>query len=162
MRLTIDDLLMVKVSALVARGEIKPGDKTALIRFSDDGVEHRVGVKVWLFGNGGFWARLGCPRCGGWAQRLRLLNDIPACGECVRQSGLIYRSQATRTEKRHAVTAPVRIARLNGDGPFRVHRPSRKVERRARVEAALRRSIIVVRQYGIDEFERRVKRLSRT
>ena len=162
MKLTIDDLLMVKVSTLVARGDIKPGDKTVLVRFSDDGSEYVVGVKPWRFASGGFGAFFVCPGCGGGAQRLRLLDDRPACGKCVRTTGLIYRSQATRTEKRHAVTAPARIAKLNGDGPFRVHRPSRKVEHRARVEAALRRSIIVTRQYGHDEFEQRVKRLSRT
>jgi hypothetical protein len=161
MKRTIDDLPLIKVSALVAAGTIKPDAKTALIRFGDDEVEHRVGVKVWRFGNGGFWARLGCPRCGGWAQRLRLLDDMPACGECVRSSGLIYRSQSIRTEKRHEVTAPKRIERLNGGGPRRVHQPGRRVALRARVEAALRRSIIVARQYGHDEFEQRVKRLSR-
>lgn len=161
MRLTIDDLAMVKVAAFVARGEIASGDKTALIRFSDDGVEHRVGVRTSRLPAGGFWMKFICPRCGGNAQRLRLLDDIPACGKCVRASGLIYRSQATRTEQRHLVTAPSRIERLNGGGPFRVHRPTRKVEHRARVEAALRRSIIVVRQYAHDEFEQRVKRLTR-
>ena len=83
--------------------------------------------------------------------------DKPACGACVRASGLIYRSQATRTEKRYAVTAPPRIARLNGGGPFRVHRPGRKVERRAVVEFKLRRSIMVARRFGVEEFEKRVK-----
>jgi hypothetical protein len=112
MERTIDDLPMVKVSTLVAAGDIKPGDTAARIRFVDDGVEYVVGVKPWRFKSGGFGAFLVCLRCGGGAQRLRLLDDIPACGKCVRESGLIYRSQATRTEKRHLVTAPVRIGSM--------------------------------------------------
>jgi len=157
MKLTIDDLLMVKVSTLVARGDIKPGDKTVLVRFSDDGSEYVVGVKPWRFASGGFGAFFVCPGCGGGAQRLRLLDDRPACGKCVRTTGLIYRSQATRTEKRYAVTAPPRIAKLNGGGPCRVHRPGRKVERRANVELKLRRSILIARRFGVEEFEKRVK-----
>jgi hypothetical protein len=34
----------------------------------------------------------------------RALNGRPARGKCVRASGLIYRSQSVRTEKRHKVT----------------------------------------------------------
>jgi hypothetical protein len=161
MERTIDDLPMVKVSTLVAAGDIKPGDTAARIRFVDDGVEYVVGVKPWRFKSGGFGAFLVCLRCGGGAQRLRLLDDIPACGKCVRESGLIYRSQATRTEKRHLVTAPVRITRLNGDGPLRTRRPGRKLERRAIMEAMLKRSLLVPRYFGVAEFEERVKRLER-
>jgi hypothetical protein len=121
MKLTIDDLLMVKVSTLVARGDVKPGDKTVLVRFSDDGSEYVVGVKPWRFRNGGFAAFLVCPGCGGGAQRLRLLDGQPACGACVRGSGLIYRSQSVRTEeRRQLVTAPVRITKLNASGSFRI------------------------------------------
>jgi hypothetical protein len=158
MERTIDDLPMLKVSTLVARGDINRNTRTASIRFSDDGVEYVVDVVVQSLPAGGFWAKFICPRCGGHAQRLRLLDDQPACGKCVRASGLIYRSQATRTEQRHAVTAPKRIAMLNGDVQLRVHQPGRKVERRASVEAALKRSLIVPRLFGIAEFERKARR----
>jgi hypothetical protein len=64
---------------------------------------------------------------------------------------LIYRSQATRTEKRHLVTAPPRIARLNSERPLRVHpRPGRTFDGRANIEFALRRSRIVARKHGVD------------
>ena len=159
MKLTIDDLPMVKVATLVARGEIGRDARAVTIRFSDDGVEYGVGVRASGLPAGGFWMKFICPRCGGGAQRLRLLDDQPACGACVRGSGLIYRSQSIRTEKRHAVTAPKRIAKLNGDVPFRIHRPNRNIERRARVEAALKRSLIVPREFGIAEFERKARRL---
>ena len=157
MERTIDDLPLVRASTLVANGLIKRDATTTRIRFADDGVEYQVGVRVRIFKNNGFWARFKCPRCDGSAQRLRLLGDKPACGACVRASGPIYRSQSVRTEKRYAVTAPPRIARLNGGGPCRVHRPGRKVERRANVELKLRRSILIARRFGVEEFEKRVK-----
>ena len=132
MRRTIDDLPLVRVATLVAFGEIERGAKTARVRFGDDGIEYQVGVTLRRFMNGGFWAVLVCPRCGGGAQRLRLIDDQPACGKCVRAEGLIYRSQSVRTEKRHLVTAPPRLARLNSDKPLRVHaRPGRMLDRRA-------------------------------
>ena len=121
MKRTIDDLPVVRASTFVAHGDIRRDAKTARVRFGDDGVEYQVGVRLRRFRNGGFWAMLVCPRCGGGAQRLRLLDDRPACGKCVRASGLIYRSQSVRTEKRHTVTAPPRLARLNSDRPLRVH-----------------------------------------
>jgi hypothetical protein len=152
---TIDDLPMVRVSTLVAHGYIARGAVTALIRFGDDGIEYEVGVRMTQFPNGGFWAQFVCPRCDGGSQRLRLLDDRPACGACVKASGLIYRSQSVRTEKRHMVTAPPRIARLNSDKPLRVHaRPGRTFDGRANMELALKRSLIVARRAKIAQFEK--------
>ena len=128
MERTIDDLPLVFASTLVANGLIKRDATTTRIRFAADGVKYQVGVRVRIFKNNGFWARFVCPRCNGSAQRLRLLGDKPACGACVRASGLIYRSQATRTEKRYEVTAPPRIARLNSGGA--VSRSSARAEGR--------------------------------
>ncbi len=152
MKTRIDDLLMVRVSTLVANGNIRRDAVTALIRFGDgDGVEYRVGVRVRSFPSDGFWAMFVCPRCAGGAQRLRLLDGKPACSKCARASGLRYRSESTSTEVRHLVTAPPRIARLNSDGPLRVHpRPGRMLDRRANLEFALRRSRIVARKHGVD------------
>jgi hypothetical protein len=150
MKRTIDDLPLVRVATFVALGEIGQDAKTARVRFGDDGVEYQVGVKVRRFRNGGFWAMLVCPQCGGGAQRLRLLDDRPVCGKCVRASGLIYRSQATRTEKRHTVTAPPRLAMLNGDRPLRARpRAGRTIDGRANIEFALRRSRIVARKHCV-------------
>jgi hypothetical protein len=84
----------------------------------------------------------------GGSQRLRLLDGQPACSKCVRASGLIYRSQSIRTEKRHAVTAPPRIALICRDTPMRVNaRPNRVAERRMNAKNALRRSLIVARAW---------------
>jgi hypothetical protein len=157
MKRTIDDLPMVRVATLVALGEIRRDAKTACVRFGDDGVEYQVGVRLRRFRNSGFWAMFICPRCGGGSQRLRLLDDRPACGKCVRASGLIYRSQSVRTENRRAVTAPPRLTQLNSERPLRVHpRPGRMLDRRANMELALKRSLIVERRTKVAQFEKDV------
>ena len=51
-----------------------------------------------------------------------------------------------------------RIALLDGDKPARVNpRPGRKLDRRANLEAKLRRSLIVARQFAIDEHDKMLK-----
>ena len=157
MRTRIEDLPIIRVSILVANGYIGRDAVTALVRFSYDGVEHGVGVRVRRFRNGGFWAMLVCPGCGGGAQRLRLLEDRPACGKCVRASGLRYRVESTASKDRDLLTAPERIARLNGDKPARVNpRPGRRLDRRAPIGAALKRWLLVARRCGIAEFEKKL------
>ena len=157
MRIRIEDLPLVRVSTLVANGYIRRDAVTALIRFGDEGVQYGVGVRVRCFRNGGFWAMLVCPRCNGGAQRLRLLDNAPACGKCVRASGLRYRVESTAAKDRHSLTAPERIARLNGDKPARVNpRPGRKLDRRAPIEAALKHSLLVARRRGIAQFEKKL------
>jgi hypothetical protein len=121
MRTRIEDLPLVHASTLVASGYITRDAVTALIRFGDESVEYAVGVRVRRFRNGGFWAILVCPRYNGGAQRLRLLDSAPACGKCVRASGLRYRVESTAAKDRHLLTAPDRIAKLNGDKPARVN-----------------------------------------
>ena len=60
-----------------------------------------------------------------------------------------------RTEKRHAVTAPPRIARSASDKPLRVYaRPGRTFDGRANMELALKRSLIVKRRAKIEQFEK--------
>jgi hypothetical protein len=151
MKRTIDDLPMVRVSTLVAHGYIARGAVTAVVRFGDESVEYQVGVRMRQFANGGFWAQFVCPRCDGGSQRLRLLDGQPACGKCIRASGLIYRSQSIRTEKRHLLTAPPRMVLLSGDKPARANpRRGRMLDRRANLEFAVRRSRIVARRHGVD------------
>jgi hypothetical protein len=68
MKHTIDDLPVVRASALMAHGYIARGAVTALVRFGEVGVEYEVGVRMRQFPNGGFWAQFVCPRCDGGAQ----------------------------------------------------------------------------------------------
>jgi hypothetical protein len=145
MRTRIEDLPLVRVSTLVARGYIGRDAVTTLVQFGDESVEWGVGVRIRPFRNGGFWAMLVCPRCGGGAQRLRLLDNTPACGKCVRASGLRYRVESTSAKDRHLLTAPDRIAKLKG--PARLNpRSGRRLDRRAPIEAALKRSLLVARR----------------
>jgi hypothetical protein len=154
MKHMIDDLPMVKASTMAAAGLIGPATRLTTVQFGDVG--YGVGVKIHRFPKcGGWWALFICPRCGAGAQRLRLLDDRPACGACVRASGLKYRSRSTLTEKRHLVTAPPRIARLASDKPLRVHaRSGRTFDGRVNMELALKRSLIVARRAKIAQFEK--------
>ncbi len=160
MKIRIDDLPLIKASSLVARGEINRQSKTALLRFDGSEVEYQVGVRVRNFRNGGFWAIFVCPCCGEGAQRLRLLDGRPACGACVRASGLRYRTDFIRADRHYLVTAPPRIALLNSDKPLRVHaRPGRILDARAKIEARLKRSLIVARKAKIEQFEKDLAKL---
>jgi len=147
---------MAASSALVSRGEITRQSKTALIKFEGSDVEYVVGVVIYHMPSGGFWGRFLCSRCGGPSHRIRLFDGRPTCAKCVQASGLIYRSQSIRTEKRHAVTAPRRLAMLNRDTPMRAH-SSCKLERRSSMEARLRRSLIVARRYSLSQYEKSLK-----
>ena len=152
MKLTVDDLPLVRVATLVARGEIARDAKTARVRFGDDGVEYQIGVRLRRSRNGGFWAMLVCPRCGGGSQRLRLLDDRPACGACVRASGLIYRSRS-RCAPRSAMRSPrLRVSPCSTATGHCVSilRAGRTINGRANLEFALRRSLIVARKHGVD------------
>jgi hypothetical protein len=143
---------VTKLCAMLESAE-GPGTRLTVVQLGDVG--YWVGVKVHRFPKcGGWWALFICPRCGGGAQ-MRLLDDRPACGACVRASGLKYRSRSTPTEKRHLVTAPPRIARLASDKPLRVHaRPGRTFDGRVNVELAPKRSLIVARRAKIAQFEK--------
>jgi len=151
-RRRIDDLPMVKSSALVARGEITRQSKTARIKFDGSDVEYQLGVVIYHMPSGGFWGRFVCPRCGGPSHRIRLLDDRPACCKCARGAGLVYRSQHTNTGKRHLVTAPPRLAMLNSKTSLFHHRHHDNIlmERRANIELALRRSLLVARKHRAD------------
>ena len=149
MKRTIDDLPMVKASTLRAHGYIGPETKTTLIHFDDSGVEYQVGVtakplRAALCGRCSFaavpWAGPAAP----------LLEDRPACGECVRASGLIYRSQAVRTKSAIWLQRP-RLARLNSDSHcVSILGVAGRSTDRANLEFALRRSRIVARKHGVD------------
>ncbi len=159
MKRTIDDLPMIKASYLRAHGYIGPETKTTLLRFDGSEVEHQVYVTAKPLPCGAAWSLFICPRCNGRAQRLRLLDDKPACGKCVRASGLLYRSEFIRTEKRHVVTAPPRIARLSNDKPMRVNAAHRKFDGRTDLKLRLARSLFIGRKAKIDQFEKDLSKL---
>ena len=78
-----------------------------------------------------------------------------ACSQCLVARGLRPRVQLIRTEKRAAYHAPRIFARLNATTPARINpRPGRMLDRRANLEAKLRRSLIVALQFAINEHDK--------
>jgi hypothetical protein len=157
MKLAIDDLPRVSASRMRALGEITAERKVTAVRFDD--VEFTVGVALVRFPNGGNWSLFIAPCCGHKVRTLRLLDGDPVCCRCCRARGLRSRVELIRTEERAAWHALNRIERLNSATPARLHpRPGRMLDRRANIENALRRSLIVARQHALDEHDERLKR----
>jgi hypothetical protein len=157
MRQAIDDLPSVSASRLRALGEITAETKTTIVRFDEH--EFTVALSLVRFPNGGSWSFLVCG-CGRRARAMRLLDGHLRCRRCCKARGLRYRVELIRTEKRVAYHEPRLIARLTSDKPARLHpRPGRMLDRRAPLEAKLKRSQIVARRARIAQFE---KDLSRT
>jgi hypothetical protein len=154
MRQAIDDLPSVSVSRLRALGEITPDMKTATVSVGEDGFTVALALHRWP--NGGSWSFFLCP-CGRRARTLRLLDGHLRCRRCCNARGLRYRVELIRTENRAAYHAPRILARLNSTTPARIHpRPGRMLDRRVNLEAKLRRSLIVARRFGVEEFEKRL------
>ena len=152
MNAAYDELPGVSVSRLRALGDITEEMNVATVKLGE--YEFTVGLSLFRWPNGGSWSFFVCP-CGRRARILRLFEDGLACCRCLMARGLRARVELIRTENRAAYHAPKRIERLNSDTPARIHpRPGRMLDRRAHVEARLRRSLIVERKFGIDEHDR--------
>ena len=155
MKTAIDDLPAVSVSRLRALGDLTADTKTTTVNFSD--VEFVVALSLRRFPNGGSWSFFLCP-CGRRARILRLFEGGLACRSCLADRGLRPRVQLIAAHKRAAYHAPRILARLNSNTPARLFpRPGRKLDRRANLEAKLRRSLIVARQFAIDEHDKMLK-----
>jgi hypothetical protein len=149
MKAAYDELPGISVSSLRASGEIRPEMKTATVWFGEAGFT--VGLWLMRFPNGGSWSYFVCP-CGQRCQKLRLFEGGLACRHCLRARGLLPRVQLIPTEQRAAYHAPRILARLNSDKPARLRpRKGRRLDRRPLLEAKLRRSLIVAKQFALDE-----------
>jgi hypothetical protein len=158
MRTAIDDFPSLSVSRLRAAGEIRPNDRTTTITFPDSGVAFVVGLSHVRFPNGGNWSFFRCP-CGRNARTLRLYGSELACHSCLAARGFRPRVQLIPTEQRAAYLVPRLLRRLTSASPARLHpRKGRLLDRRPRLEAKLRRSVIVARQHALDEHDRMLKR----
>jgi hypothetical protein len=149
MRRAIDDLPSVGVSRLRASGAIRSEDKTVVVTFPD-GPSFVVALSHFRWPNGGSWSFVVCP-CGRRARTLRLLDGDLCCRECCKAAGLRYRVELIETPKRAAYIAPKLLARLNSETPARLHpRPDGSMlDRRANLEFALRRSLLVQRRHNL-------------
>jgi hypothetical protein len=158
MRIAIDDFPSLSVSRLRAAGAISPSARIATICFPDSDVSFVVGLSLRRFPNGGNWSFFRCP-CGRSCRTLRLYEGSLACHGCLKARGLRNRIEFIPAHNRVAHTAPRLLARLTSPSPAKLYpRPGRKLDRRLRLELALRRSFIVARQYALDEHEKMLKR----
>ena len=155
MKTAIDDLPGVSVSRLRALGEITAETKVTNVAFGD--VIFNVALSLVRFPNGGSWSFFLCP-CGRRARIIRLFEGGLACRQCLGDRGLRPRVQLIATHKRAAYIAPRLIARLNSPSPARLNpRPGRLLDRRLRLEAKLRRTLIVARRHDLEEHHRMLK-----
>ena len=157
MKTAIDDLPGVSVSRMRALGEITAATEVASVGFGE--VSFNVAISLRRFPNGGSWSFFVCP-CGRRARTLRLFEGGLACRQCLGARGLRPRVQLIRSEKRAAYHAQRILARLNAATPARLRpRPGRMLDRRANLEAKLRRSLIVARQFALDEHDKTLRAL---
>jgi hypothetical protein len=129
------------------------------IQFGD--VSFNVAVSHRKFPNGGSWSFFVCP-CGRRCRILRLFEGGLACRWCLSARGMRGRVELIATSQRAARIVPRLIARLTSSSPARLHpRNGQQLDRRARLEAKVRRSLIVSRQHALDEHDEVLARLER-
>lgn len=158
MKPVIDSLLEVSAARLRASGDIGRDTKTTTIKFDDSGAEFVVGVTSMRLRHGGDWSMFLC-RCGRRCRKLRLFEAAPACAHCIRATGMRYRIEmVSHASKRAALTAPKRIELLTNT-TLRGIKRRRIPSRRANMEAKLRRSLIVARQFALDEHDTVLKKM---
>jgi hypothetical protein len=152
MNAAYDELPGVSVSRLRALGDITEAMNVATVKLGD--YEFTAGLSLFRWPNGGSWSFFVCP-CGRRARILRLFEGGLACCRCLKARGLRSRVELTRTEQRAAYHLPRMLARLNSNAPARLFpRAGRMLDRRTNLEAKLRRSLIVARQFAVDEHEK--------
>jgi hypothetical protein len=76
-RIFFDELSTLGVSRLRATGAIKLEDRQAVIPFG--GRMKLISLAHTVFKNGGSWSYFRCPKCGGRAKKLWLVDDAPRC-----------------------------------------------------------------------------------
>ena len=152
MKLTIDDLPWAGVSRLRATGVITEQSGSTTVQFGPH--EFEVAVTLLRFPQGGSWSFFVCP-CGAKCRTIRLYEGELACRACLKARGLRYRIELIETPRR----AAYHLGR-QPDAPPRFHRAGRNLAaKQARREEALRRSLIVARQYALEEHDKVLRRL---
>jgi hypothetical protein len=140
MRTAIDDLPFLSAYRLRAAGLIYPNDTATTVTFPA-GPSFAVGLQHIRFPNGGGWSFFVCA-CGRRCRTLRLYDGALGCKGCLEAKGLRYKVEDMRGGGERAAHVASRLrARLNSPSPARLkpHLRWSKLERRKRLEAALRR-----------------------
>jgi hypothetical protein len=156
----IDDLPgSENISRLRAAGVITADTEVTTVSFGD--ISFNVAISHRKFPNGGSWSFYQCP-CGRRCRILRLYDGELACRWCLAARGMRGRVELIATSQRAARVVPGLIARLTSAEPARLHpRPGRVFDRRFRLEAKVRRSLIVARQAALDEHDEMLARFER-
>ena len=152
-RLTKDDLPTVNISRLRATGVITPDMASVTLAVGEKPGGFTVGLAHLSFPNGGGWSLFICPQCHGRRRVLRLTEaGRLACWRC---DGLVY---ACQRKDRSLQIARLK-ALLYGGGQDDKARLKRRfldrIDRRRRLEVALRRLIIADRQDRLDRLKPR-------
>ena len=132
MTLRIDDLPQAGVSRLRATGIITEDTCSTILKFGEH--EFSVGVVA----RRGSWSLFVCPGCARWCRTLRVYEGKLACRGCLKARGLLYQVEAIRTCNRTDYILQKRLAR-----------PPETIKYHLRHESAIRRSLIVARQYRV-------------
>jgi hypothetical protein len=142
MRLTQDDCSSISVSRLRALGVVTEAMRSVSVTIA--GLSREVRLSHMRFPNGGGWSFFICPSCGRRARVLKLFEKI-ACWRCTR-SGSRSRPLLYRVQQGDKAGRIVRLRERLRSGPARLKpRPGRTIDRRWRIEQALRRALIAER-----------------
>ena len=150
-RIFFDELVDVAVSRLKATGAIRLEDQWAHIPFGEQA--KLIGVAHTRFPNGGSWSYFLCPKCGGRAKKLWLVDDAPRCRLCLEKLGVRNRAAYGfgRTERLRERDRRVdKLQAMLEGGPMRF-KPvppnwgNRRLDRRNGLTAALQRARIATR-----------------
>jgi hypothetical protein len=138
-----EDLPSLSISRLRALGVITADTTEFLVQLGH--VEKSVSVHLRRFPSGGSWSWFGCPTCGKWARTLRLHFDDIVCPGCCRQRGIRPRADPMSVRQRAEHRIPKLRALLESAESLRL-KPVLwgTMERRKRLEAALRRCEFIV------------------
>jgi hypothetical protein len=145
-----DDLPAVSISRLRALDIITPDTTEFLVRLGH--IEKKVSVHVRRFRSRGSWSWFGCPTCGKWARTLRLHLDDIVCPGCCKRRGIRHRCETMSVRQRAEHRIPKLRAMLKSEVSLRL-KPHLwgKMERRTRLEAALRRCELIVARRWLSE-----------
>jgi hypothetical protein len=150
-RIFFDELQSIGVSRLRATGAIRLEDRQAVIPFG--GQMKLIGIAHTVFKNGGSWSYFRCPKCGGRAKKLWLVDDAPRCVNCCWSLGMRYRSAYAFGRSERLKERDHRVDKLQAmleGGPLRL-KPAppnwgdRHLDRRIRLTWAMQQSRVVTR-----------------
>ena len=157
-RVVLDDLRIIGISRLRALGVVTAEMTEFVVRIGD--VEQNVGVTLRRFPNGGSWSRFVCPACGWKVRVLRLLDGAVLCTRCCIDRGASPRAWSMSVKQRAERQIVKLRAMLESETSLRL-KPVLwgKLERRSRLEAALREAEFRVAQGGIRKAKARAERV---